>query len=63
MKVLRTPERYFENIKDYPFEPVYTNIETKDGTVIRIHHIDEGSKRWPYFACYAWSTCLELSLH
>ena len=33
MKVLRTPERYFENIKDYPFEPVYTNIETKDGTI------------------------------
>jgi len=47
MKVLRTPERYFENIKDYPFEPVYTNIETKDGTVIRIHHIDEGPKDGP----------------
>ena len=47
MKVLRTPERYFENIKDYPFEPVYTNIETKDGTVIRIHHIDEGPKGGP----------------
>ena len=47
MKVLRTPEKYFESIKDYPFEPVYTDIETKDGTNLRIHHIDEGPKNGP----------------
>ena len=34
MEVLRTPESCFKNIKDYPFEPVYTNIETKDGTIV-----------------------------
>ena len=42
MNVLRTPDKCFKNIKDYPFNPVYTNIETKDGTILRIHHIDEG---------------------
>ena len=47
MKVLRTPDKYFEKIKDYPFSPVYTNISAKDGTEIRIHHIDEGPKEGP----------------
>ncbi len=42
MKILRTPERYFSGIKDYPFKPHYTNIETSDGSQLRIHHIDEG---------------------
>ena len=35
MKVLRTPDKYFDNIKDYPFEPVYTNITAKDGTELK----------------------------
>ena len=47
MKVLRTPDSCFAKIKDYPFEPVYTNIIAKDGSVIRIHHIDEGPKDGP----------------
>tara|TARA_Y100000766_G_C18821468_1_gene563206 strand:+ start:109 stop:1176 length:1068 start_codon:yes stop_codon:yes gene_type:complete len=47
MKVLRTPDKYFEKIKDYPFSPVYTNISAQDGTEIRIHHIDEGPKEGP----------------
>jgi len=47
MKVLRTPDKCFEKIKDYPFSPVYTNISAKDGTEIRIHHIDEGPKEGP----------------
>ena len=47
MKVLRTPDSCFEDIKNYPFEPVYTNIETKDGTIVRVHHIDEGPKDGP----------------
>ena len=42
MKVLRTPDKYFANIKDYPFDPIYTNIHTSDGTPLRVHHIDEG---------------------
>ena len=47
MKVLRTPDKYFAHIKDYPFEPIYTSIKTKDGTKIRIHHIDEGPRDGP----------------
>ena len=47
MKVLRTPDKCFEKIKDYPFSPVYTNISAQDGTEIRIHHIDEGPKEGP----------------
>ena len=42
MKVLRTPDKYFTNIKGYPFDPIYTDIYADDGTEIRIHHIDEG---------------------
>ena len=47
MKVLRTPDKYFTNIKDYPFDPIYTNINADDGTEIRIHHIDEGPSDGP----------------
>ena len=47
MKVLRTDDKYFKNIKDYPFAPIYTNISAEDGTEIRIHHIDEGPKDGP----------------
>ena len=42
MEVLRTPDERFDDLKEYPFEPHYTNIKTHDGTTIRIHHIDEG---------------------
>ena len=47
MKVLRTPDKYFEGIKGYPFKPIYTNIRALDGTELRIHHIDEGPKDGP----------------
>ena len=47
MKVLRTPDKCFEKIKDYPFSPIYTDIFAEDGTEIRIHHIDEGPKDGP----------------
>ena len=47
MRVLRTPDACFKDLREYPFEPVYTNIKTKDGTVVRIHHIDEGPKDGP----------------
>ena len=47
MKILRTPDSAFENIKNYPFEPHYTTIKTHDGSDLRIHHIDEGPKDGP----------------
>ena len=47
MQVLRTPDKCFESIKDYPFKPVYTEIISSDGTPLRIHHIDEGPRDGP----------------
>ena len=47
MEILRTPDKCFENIKGYTFDPVYTNITAKDGTKIRVHHIDEGPRDGP----------------
>ena len=37
--IMRTPDDRFENLKDYPFQPNYMNI---DG--LRIHYLDEGPK-------------------
>ena len=47
MKILRTPDACFANLKDYPFDPCYTTIQTQDGSDLRIHHIDEGPRDGP----------------
>ena len=47
MEILRTPDKCFENLKDYPFEPNYTTIKTEDGSDLRIHHVDEGPRDGP----------------
>ena len=47
MIILRTPDKYFKNIKGYPFKPIYTDISAQDGSSIRIHHIDEGPSDGP----------------
>ena len=39
MKILRTPDESFEGITDFPYQPNYTNIRTRDGSELRIHHI------------------------
>ena len=41
MKILRTPDAFFENLADYPFLPHYTMIQAHDGADLRIHHVDE----------------------
>lgn len=51
MKILRTPDERFEGLEDYPFEPHYTTIQTEDGSDLRIHHLDEGSKDGPLVLC------------
>lgn len=38
MKALRTPDSYFEDLREFNFEPHYTNIPTAVGTQVRIHH-------------------------
>lgn len=39
MKTVRTPEKYFNQLPDYPFTPHYVEV---DG--IRMHYVDEGNK-------------------
>ena len=47
MEILRTPEKSFGNLKDYPYEPHYTTISTHDDSELRIHHIDVGPEDGP----------------
>ena len=62
MKVLRTPDKYFENIKDYPFAPIYTNIQTADGTTLRVHHIFQVHVPYEFsFVYMAYDILLTLS--
>jgi haloalkane dehalogenase len=42
MKVLRTPDEYFSNLADYPFEPNYLEIPDGEGRSLRMHYVDEG---------------------
>ena len=40
MKILRTPEPRFENLKDYNFEPHYFDVQY-EGEALRMHYVDE----------------------
>jgi len=42
MKVLRTPDDRFNNLKDYPYKPKYKEVPNGEGDYLRIHYIDEG---------------------
>ena len=44
MNILRTPDKRFENLPDYPFEPNYLTVPGREDTQLRIHYLDEGSK-------------------
>ena len=51
MKILRTSDKRFAHLKEYPFDPHYTTIKTHDNSDLRIHHIDEGPKNGPILLC------------
>jgi haloalkane dehalogenase len=42
MKVLRTPDERFDNLKGFTFEPKYKEVPDGEGGRLRIHYIDEG---------------------
>jgi haloalkane dehalogenase len=42
MKIVRTPESRFENLKDYPFKANYAEVDAGDGSKLRMHYLDEG---------------------
>lgn len=41
MKVLRTPDERFKNLKGFPFEPKYAKVPDGEGGRLRIHYVDE----------------------
>lgn len=46
MDIARTPDDRFATITDWPYAPVYTNVNINDGSndTLRIHHVDEGPR-------------------
>jgi len=44
MKVLRTPDERFAGLPDFPFAPHYAEIESGEGTRLRLHYLDEGPR-------------------
>lgn len=42
MEFVRTPIDQFENLKDFPFEPHYVEVDAGDGDQLRVHYLDEG---------------------
>lgn len=47
MKTLRTPDKRFENLEGYPFEPHYVEVDDPDGGHLRMHYVDEGPADGP----------------
>ena len=44
MKILRTPDEPFKNLRGFPFEPKYTEVPDGEGGRLRIHYVDEGPR-------------------
>jgi len=44
MDVLRTPDERFNALSGYPFTPNYRDVQAADGTLLRIHYLDEGPR-------------------
>lgn len=55
MDYLRTPDERFENLKDYPFSPNYTEVDAiagdGEGGKLRMHYLDEGPKDGQVILC------------
>lgn len=47
MQTLRTPDDRFDALPDFAFAPHYVEITDPDGTVLRVHHLDEGPADGP----------------
>ncbi len=42
MQTLRTPDIRFTDLKGYPFQPNYAEINDAEGGTLRVHYLDEG---------------------
>ena len=47
MEFLRTPDERFANLPGYAFTPHYDTVETRDGSTLRMHYLDEGRADGP----------------
>ena len=44
MQTIRTPDTRFDDLKDYPYQPNYVEINDGEGSTLRVHYLDEGPK-------------------
>jgi pimeloyl-ACP methyl ester carboxylesterase len=44
MDMTRTPDERFRDLDGYPFAPHYVEVKADDGTVLRVHYVDEGPR-------------------
>ena len=42
MDVLRTPDDRFVDLPDHAFAPHYVEVDSLDGSRLRVHYLDEG---------------------
>ena len=47
MKVLRTPDKQFQDLIDWPYEPHFTEVPDGDGGTLRVHHVESGPSDAP----------------
>jgi len=47
MRAVRTPDRRFEALADYAYPPHYLDVPAGDGSVLRLHYVDEGPRGAP----------------
>lgn len=45
MKVLRTPDERFKNLKGFHYQPNYIEVPDSEGGSLRIHYVDEGKRQ------------------
>ena len=44
MKILRTSDERFENLKDFPYQPNYVEVPDGEEGRLRVHYVDEGER-------------------
>jgi haloalkane dehalogenase len=47
VEILRTPDARFDGLPDYPFAPHYVEVPGPEGTILRMHAVDEGLRDAP----------------
>jgi haloalkane dehalogenase len=51
MPVLRTPDKCFTQLSNFPFQPHYLEIQDPDLGPLRIHYLDEGPRQGEVILC------------